>query len=86
MRSRFTMTLLSLGAAASLAVPGIALARQGNDDPVKHVRSEHRHRHLDNRDNHHRRGNDDGARHVRGGGDDGVRHVRGGGDDSPNHR
>lgn len=77
MRSRFTMTLLSLGAAASLAVPGIALARQGNDDPVKHVRSEHRHRHLDNhhRDNHHRRGNDDGGRHV-----------RGGGDDSPNHR
>lgn len=71
MRSRITMTLLSLAAAASLAVPGIALARQGNDDPVKHPRREHRHRHLEN---HHRRGNDDGARHVRGGGDDGPNH------------
>lgn len=76
MRSRFTMILLSLAAAASLAVPGIALARQGNDDPVKHVRSEHRHRHLENhrRDNHHRRGNDDGVRRVHGGGDDGPNH------------
>jgi hypothetical protein len=71
MRSRITMTLLSLAAAASLVVPGIALARQGNDDPVKHVRREHRHRHLEN---HHRRGNDDGVRHVRGGGDDGPNH------------
>ncbi len=72
MRSRFTMILLSLASAASLAVPGIALARQGNDDPVQHVRREHRHRHLEK--HHHHRGNDDGARHVRGGGDDGPKH------------
>jgi hypothetical protein len=69
MHIRFTKILLALTAAASLALPGIALARQGNDDPVKHVRREHRHL-----QNHHRRGHDDGVRHVRGGGGDGPNH------------
>ena len=69
MHTRFTKTLLALVAATSLALPGIALARQGNDDPVNHVRREHRHL-----ENHHRRGHDDGVRHVRGGRDDGPNH------------
>jgi hypothetical protein len=71
MHSRFTKTLLALTAAVSLALPGIALARQGNDDPVQHVRREHHRSHLEN---HHRRGHHDVARHLRGGGDDGPNH------------
>jgi hypothetical protein len=71
MHSLFTKTLLALSAAVSLALPGIALARQGSDDPVKHARREHRHSHLEN---HHRRGHDDAARHRHGGGDDGPNH------------
>ncbi|MEA2371427.1 MAG: hypothetical protein QOH12_1821 [Solirubrobacteraceae bacterium] len=38
MRSRSTKTLLALTATAMLAVPALAQARQGADDPVGHVR------------------------------------------------
>jgi hypothetical protein len=82
-------TLLSLTAIAALAMPGVAQARHGADDPAGHVRhaahqtaksahpSRHRHRH------HHRRA-DDNTR-ARGTDDNGGR--RGGGaDDGPNHR
>lgn len=72
MHTRLAKPLLSLVTVAALAMPGVALARQGSDDPVNHVRQEHRHhRHLGE---HHRRGADDGARHVRGGRDDGPNH------------
>jgi hypothetical protein len=70
MHTRFAKPLLSLAAVAVLALPGVALARQGSDDPVKHVRREHHQRHLGED----RRGADDGATHVRGGRDDGPNH------------
>jgi hypothetical protein len=38
MRSRSTKTLLALTATAMLAIPALAQARQGADDPVGHVR------------------------------------------------
>jgi Ni/Co efflux regulator RcnB len=75
-------TLLSLTAIAVLAMPGIAQARHGADDPVGHVRhashATHHARHHHARHHH--------ARHHARGADDGVRHVRGGADDGPNHR
>lgn len=71
MHTRIAKPLLSLAAVAALAMPGVALARQGSDDPVNHVRQEHRAGQLGE---HHRRGADDAARHVRGGRDDGPNH------------
>jgi hypothetical protein len=71
MHTRLAKPLLSLAAIAALATPGVALARQGSDDPVNHVRREHHQRHLGED---HRRGADDGAAHARGGRDDGPNH------------
>jgi hypothetical protein len=70
-------TLLSLTAIAVLAMPGIAQARHGADDPAGHVRHAS---HATHHARHHH------ARHHARGADDAVRHARGGADDGPNHR
>ena len=60
------MKLNKIAAAAGIflslavAVPSVAFARHGADDPAGHVRGGH--------------GSDDPAGHVRHGGDDGPRH------------
>ena len=62
MHSRSTKTLLALTATAMLAVPALAQARQGADDPVGHVRhsaTEIHHHHG----NHAAPGADDGPGH-----------------------
>jgi len=72
-------TLLSITAIAALAMPGVAQARHGADDPAGHVRhATHHTRHHHHRHHH--------ARHHARGADDAVRHARGGADDGPNHR
>jgi hypothetical protein len=81
MHSRYAKALISIAAVGAIAVPAIAQARQGSDDPVTHVRQEH-HR----ADHRLRRGHDDLVRHARHGADDPAGHVRHGGDDGPNHR
>ncbi|MDQ6607480.1 MAG: hypothetical protein M3Z06_13150 [Actinomycetota bacterium] len=81
MQSRYVKALISIAAVGAIAVPGIAQARHGSDDPVTHVRQEH-HR----ADHRLRRGSDDLVRHARQGGDDLARHDRHGDDDGPNHR
>lgn len=66
MRTRTTKTLLSLGLVAALALPGVAQAKHGADDPVGHVRhaSHERHHHGHHHARHHaRHGADDGANH-----------------------
>jgi hypothetical protein len=69
-------TLLSITAIAALAMPGVAQARHGADDPAGHVRhashATHHARHHHAR--HHARGADDAAGHARGGADDGANH------------
>jgi hypothetical protein len=63
-----------VGAVLSLAaaVPVLAAASNGSDDPIGHIRGGH--------------GADDRRGHVRGN-DDGPNHVRGhDNDDGPNHR
>jgi len=75
MRNRTAKTLLSITAIAALALPGVAQARHGADDPVGHVRhssTTHHHRHG----THHKRHahHSTTAVHVRGGGDDGANH------------
>ena len=67
-------TLISITAIAALALPGVAQARHGADDPAGHVRHASHVRH-----HHH-------ARHHACGADDAVRHARHGADDGPNHR
>jgi hypothetical protein len=79
MHSRSAKTLLALAATAVLALPAVAQARQGADDPAGHVRHSatevHHHHHAD-RAGH---GVADGAGH---GADDGPGH---GADDGPAH-
>ena len=70
MQSRYSKLLLSLTTMAALALPAVAEARHGNDDPANHVRREH-HRLI-----HH-------ARHAA---DDGVNGMRQDSDDGRNHR
>jgi Spy/CpxP family protein refolding chaperone len=41
MRSRLTKGLVALAAASALAVPAVAQASHGSDDPIGHVRHEH---------------------------------------------
>jgi hypothetical protein len=68
MRSRTTKALLSLSLVAALALPGVAQARHGADDPAGHVRhsshARHHARHHAHQVRHHaRHGADDGANH-----------------------
>jgi hypothetical protein len=65
MGSRSVKTLLAITATAVLAVPAIAQARQGADDPAGHVRhsaTEVRHHHGNHADQA-RHGADDGPNH-----------------------
>jgi Spy/CpxP family protein refolding chaperone len=41
MRSRLTKALVALATVSALAVPAVAQASHGSDDPVGHVRHEH---------------------------------------------
>lgn len=70
MPSRYTKVLIALAATGAIAVPAVAQARQGSDDPVGHQRHEH---HQVLRGDH-RRGSDDGINHDRRGADDGPNH------------
>jgi Ni/Co efflux regulator RcnB len=67
MRSRSTKFLLPLAAVAAMAVPAVAQARHGSDDPPNHVRREHHRADRDDaardRDRNDRRGGDDGPNH-----------------------
>jgi hypothetical protein len=68
MRYRTTKALLSLSLVAVLALPGVAQARHGADDPAGHVRhashARHHARHHAHHVRHHaRHGADDGANH-----------------------
>jgi hypothetical protein len=80
MSSRHTRALAALVAAGAVAVPAIAQARGGSDDPPNHEQREHqgeRHRGRD------RVGNDHRGRHDR---FDNHRRDGRGSDDGPNHR
>src|SRR5690348_17014625 len=85
MKNRLTKTLITLSAAAAVAVPAVAQARGGSDDPANHVRHEHHQVVRDDRGADdavgHRRGADDAVRHARRS-DDAVRHARRGSDDA----
>jgi hypothetical protein len=65
MRNRTTKALLSLSLVAVFALPGVAQARHGADDPVGHVRhASHARHHSHHHARHHaRHGADDGANH-----------------------
>jgi hypothetical protein len=70
MNSRPAKILLAIGAAATLALPAAAVARQGADDPAGHVRQEVTEVHHHNAaEVHHHHANQ--ARH---GADDGPGH------------
>jgi hypothetical protein len=65
MRNRTTKALLSLSLVAVFALPGVAQAKHGADDPAGHVRhSSHARHHGHHHARHHaRHGADDGANH-----------------------
>jgi hypothetical protein len=67
MPGRYTKYLVSLAAVAALAVPAVAQARHGSDDPINHVRREHHlvagHRHASDDNHRERHGSDDGPNH-----------------------
>jgi Spy/CpxP family protein refolding chaperone len=90
MSNRLTRTLVTLSAAAAVAVPAVAQARGGSDDPANHVRHEHHQVVRDDRGAddaiRHTRRSDDAVRHARRGADDAKRHGRRGADDGPQHR
>jgi hypothetical protein len=81
MDSRYTKAFTTLAVAGALAVPAVAQARGGSDDPPSHQQREHQVRqHLrhDRVDNDRRERRDDRP--------DRDRSDRRGGDDGPNHR
>ena len=65
MRNRTTKALLSLSLVAVFALPGVAQAKNGADDPAGHVRhASHARHHAHHHAHHHaRHGADDGANH-----------------------
>jgi hypothetical protein len=63
MRSRITKALLSLSLIGVFAVPGVAQARHGADDPAGHVRHASHARHHHHHAHHARHGADDGPNH-----------------------
>jgi hypothetical protein len=74
MRTRTPKALLSLTIVAAFALPGVAQAKHGADDPVGHARhASHARHHTHHHARHHAR---HGARH----------HARHGADDGANHR
>jgi hypothetical protein len=76
MRYRTTKALLAITAITAFALPGVAQARHGADDPVGHVRHSSHARHHSHHARHHARHSHHAARH----------HARHGADDGPNHR
>jgi hypothetical protein len=74
MRHLTSKTLLAFTAIAALALPGVAQARHGADDPAGHVR--HARHHVRHHHHHH-------ARHTTA---SAVHHNGHGADDGPNHR
>jgi hypothetical protein len=78
MRSRHTQALAALIAAGAIAVPAVAQARGGSDDPANHEQREHQVEHHRGRD---RVDTDHRGRHDRG---DNDRRDRRGSDDGPN--
>jgi hypothetical protein len=79
MFNRARRIALAITAVASLALPGVALASHGSDDPPGHVSREH---HRFDRERH-RRG--DTIRHHRRDSDDSLSRSPTGSDDGPNH-
>ena len=71
MRNRTIKALLSLTAIAAFAMPGVAQARHGADDPVGHVR--HASHHAKHHKHHKHHAHHSTARH--GGADDGPNHT-----------
>jgi hypothetical protein len=65
MRHRTPKALLSLTIVAAFALPGVAQAKHGADDPAGHVRhASHARHHTHHHARHHaRHGADDGANH-----------------------
>jgi nicotinamide mononucleotide (NMN) deamidase PncC len=72
MRNRLAKTFLTTMTIAAVAVPGVAQAKHGADDPVGHVRHAVHHttkakakakHHRHHRHHHARHGADDGANH-----------------------
>jgi hypothetical protein len=64
MRNRISKALLSLSLIAVFAVPGVAQARHGADDPAGHVRhASHARHHAHHHAHHARHGADDGPNH-----------------------
>jgi Ni/Co efflux regulator RcnB len=81
MQSRFTKALTALAAVGAIAVPAVAQARGGSDDPANHEQRPHQVRHHarhDRVENHRRHHRHDRAENDR-------RDARGS-DDGPNHR
>ena len=90
MSPRYTRALAALVAAGAVAVPAVAQARGGSDDPPNHEQRAHQVEHHQGRD---RVENDRRGRHDRIDNDRRGRHDRldnrrdgRGGDDGPNHR
>lgn len=89
MHSRITNGLTALALAGVLALPALAQARGGSDDPANHEQREHqvshhrRHDRVDNDRRRHHRVDNDRRRHDR---VDNDRRDRRGSDDGPNHR
>jgi hypothetical protein len=79
--------LLTTAGIAALAVPGVAQARHGADDPVGHVRhSGGDDVRTSSSSTHKARTRTRGTHRRRHGADDGPNRLRHGADDGPNHR
>jgi hypothetical protein len=79
MDSRYTKALTALAVAGAIAVPAVAQARGGSDDPANHEQRQHQVRHYSR----HHRFDNDRRRHEPADNDRGDRR---GSDDGPNHR
>ena len=81
MHSRYTKALTALALTGAIAVPAVAQARGGSDDPSNHQQREHQ---VGHHGRHHRVENDRSERrHDR---VDNDRRDRRGNDDGANHR
>jgi hypothetical protein len=78
MHSRYTKALITFAAAGALAVPAVAQARGGSDDPSNHEQRAHQVRHHVRHDRADNERRDDRA--------DRDRRDGRGSDDGPNHR
>ena len=81
MYSRYTKVLTALAAAGAIAVPAVAQAHGGSDDPPNHEQREHQVRHHRRHDR-----SDNDLRERRHDRVDNDRRDGRGSDDGPNHR